>query len=284
MNEKNKNTPSDRMAELTAAMELIQAATTEEKQEVFSELFGGLEKYKAALKQPENKMQSHYDIVTDADIELYFSLELLTGYKLGWISDKMAAHTKSSGRNAKYTESGRAINCYFIEQLVTRGSSPRQAMMLLARLKGDFSMSEGLQRELRETYKEYMQLKEGTLEMDQRFMRGHIIAELLGFSIEHLDGPEKASAKAVDAFRSFCQDIISGIKDTHAIVAKHDKSYPEIYGNLIGWITEDYEDPLDYFFTHPSHKTDPLNVRKRWLQTYLNSLDYFRNAHPAPQS
>ena len=284
MNEKGKKIPSGRMKELIAARALILTATTEEKQEVFSELFGGLEKYKAALKQPESKMQSHYDIVTDADIELYFSLERLTGYKLGWISDEMAAHTKSSGRNTKYTDRERATNCYFIEQLVTRGSTPRQAMMLLARLKGDVAMSEGLQRELRETYKEYIQLKGNTPEKDQRFMRGYVTAELLGFSIEHLDGPEKASAKAVDAFRSFCQDIISGIKDTHSIAAKHDRSYPQIYGNLLGWIAEDYKDPLDYFFTHPSHKTDPLHDRKHWLQTYLNSLEYFRNIQSESQS
>ena len=284
MNEKNKKTPSARMKELTAARELIWNATTEEKQELFSDTFGRFEKYKAILEQPENRMEPHSSVVFQAENRLYISLERLTGYKLGWISDEMLAHNKFSGRSTKYTYDQRVANCYFIEQMVVRGSSARQAMMLLARLQGDISMSEGLQRELRETYKEYLELKDNTAEDGPHFEEDYYIAEFLAFSIEHLNGPEKASAKAVDAFRSFWQEVINAIKDTHPTAAQHDGSYPKIFGNLITWISQDYEDPLDYFYTHPSHKTDPLHDRIRWLRTYLNSLDYYRDFQSESQS
>lgn len=284
MNEKNKKTPSTRMKELRAAKELILTATTEEKQELFSDTFGSLEKYRIAIEKPENRMDPHSNKVFAADSHLYLYLALLTGYKLGWISDEMVEHNKSSGKNVKYTYEQRVANCHFIEQMVVRGSSPRQAMMLLARLQGDVSMSEGRQRELRETYKEYLQLKEDTPENDLYFGEGYYVAEFLAFSIEHLNGPEKASAKAVDAFRSFWQEIIDAIKDTHPIAAQHDRSYPKIFGNLISWISQDYDDPLDYFYTHPSHKTDPLRDRIRWLRTYLNSLEYYRDFQSEPQS
>ena len=284
MNEKDKKTPSARMKELTAAKKLILTATREEKQELFSDTFGSIEEYKAILEQPENRMAPHSSVVFKAENRLYSSLKRLTGYKLGWISDEMLAHNKLSGRSTKYTYDQRVANCHFIEQMVVRGSSARQAMMLLARLQGDISMSEGLQRELRETYKEYIQLKEDTPENDLYFGEDYYVAEFLAFSIEHLNGPEKASAKAVDAFRSFWQEVIDAIKDTYPIAAQHDGSYPEIFGNLILWVSQDYDDPLDYFYTHPSHKTDPLRDRIRWLRTYLNSLEYYRDFQSESQS
>lgn len=264
-----------RMKELEAAKDLINSASREEKQQLFLSPFGELENYKASLEQPENRMDPHSSIAVQANDRLYIYISRLTGYKLGWISDKMLKHYKAIGRPETYNYDTRQVNCYFIEQMVKRGASPRQAMRLLARLRGDTAMSEGLLRELRETYNHYIALSTPETKEDRLIDNSFIIADFLAFSIEHLEDSEEASKLAVKAFRSFFAELIDFMTEYHFEIIQLDRGNLEIYGNLFQWLSEAYDDPLDYFYSHPSHKTDSLIMRKSWLQNYLNSIGNF---------
>jgi len=262
-----------RLKELKTAKKLIMSASKAEKQQLFSSSFGELKEYKTAFEQPENRMYPHSAWAIQANNQLFRYISRLTGYKLGWISDALARYSSNAGRNQKYDDMAQEVNCFFVAHMVKRGASVAQATKLLARLRGDISMTEGHLKGLRKTYNDYKALEHPSDHEEDLYQNGWKIAEFLAFSIEHLEGDELASKKAVEAFRDFWKELAGAMKALLPVIALRDNDYPDLFGNLIQWISEDYEDPLDYFYSHRSHSEDSIEDRKRWLREYINSID-----------
>lgn len=265
-----------RMKALEEAWELVNSASHEERSELFKTEIQNFETLKAELEEPDNRFNP---LVTRA----YYAMDLLegfarrlTGYNPGWIPYKFLEHCcQNSGRPTKYNTDLRELNCFFIDQMVKRGASETQAMKLLMRLRGDGAMSSGHLRELRDTYGDYKKIYKKSDHEFPFLFQSHLIARFLEFSISNLEGDEIAAQKAVDAFRSFFQEVIDLMKFSHEVIAKHDRSYPDIFGCVIDWIKAEYEDPLDYFYGHETHQTVPIAQRRRALTEYLNTVQYF---------
>jgi len=265
-----------RMKELKEALSLIRSATKEEASELFKNRIAAFETHRLRLEEPDNRFDTHSRHAYMAVDEMETFVRQMTGYNAGWTIDAFTKHfSEHIGRNAKYNTDIRITNCYFITQMVHRGASETQAMKLLMRLRGDGAMSSGHLRELRDTYSDYKKIDcmmEGDLSM---FSNVYSITEFLEFSISNLEGNELASQKAVDAFRSFFQELIDLMKSNHSLVASKDTGYPEIFGCVIDWMNAEYKDPLDYFYTHDSHHTVRLAIRRRALSEYIHTMSYY---------
>jgi len=266
-------TDPKRMQELKTAWELINHASHEEKEELFSGLINSFKEHDARLREPDNRFDSHESHAYRAMDRLRIFVCRLIGYNMGWVPEKFLEHCAyNSGRPTKYDNDTREVNCYFISQMVKRGASETQAMKLLMRLRGDSAMTSGHLRELQDTFRDYKAIG-GRWEHDRPMMESaYLFIDFLKFSISDLEGDEKASQKAVDAFRLFMQELIDLMKSNFDLVAARGKGYPDDYGCVLDWIKEDYEDPLDYFYTHDSHKTVTIWDRKRGLIEYVNAI------------
>lgn len=269
-------TDPQRMKQLKEAWGLINAASPEEKEEFFKTEIQAFEEHYSRFESPDNRFDSYSTHAWHAMgiLELFFSR--LTGYSVSWVPEKYLEHcSENTGRQVKYSHDTRSDNCFFITQMVHRGSSETQAMKLLMRLRGDEAMTSGHLRELQDTYRDYKKI-EGLRECDLPILgNSHVIKQFLKFSISNLEGDEIASQKAVTAFRSFFQELIDLMKSNHEIIAARDRSYPEIFGCVIDWINSDYDDPLDYFYTHESHQFVDIWKRKRALGEYINTISAF---------
>lgn len=265
------------MKRLHEAWKLINEATKEEKAELFADFIADIKENEEALQRPDNRFSMHRSNAIQASDKLTGFVRHLTKYDVRWIPDEYAKHIYKAGRREKYSDVSREVNCFFIAHMVKYEASETQAMKLLLRLRGDLSMSEGHFRELRDTYRDYKAIgrpSEGDMNI---LFNGWIIAEFLEFSIDQLESEEKASLVAVAAFRKFMADLVILMKGMHSTIAQADVSYPGLFGNLISWLSEDYSDPLDYFYTHSSHETDLPELRKQWLREYINTIYHFSN-------
>ncbi len=266
----------DSMIRLKSAWELILNASKDEKSKLFEAYVEALENHKERLGETENRLDPHsYRAYRAMDVvERFF--RHVTGYNASWVSDKFLEHcSQRSARRRKYDFDTRSVNCFFIAQMVSRGSSETQAMKLLMRLRGDSAMTQGHLRELRDTYGDFKKLGRPT-EDDLLVLDNAVnVARFLEFDISNLNSDEKASEKAVTAFRDFYQELIDLMKSHHALVASRDSSYPEIFGPVIRWLEANYDDPLDYFYRHETHSSVPFEVRRRCLLEYLNTVSAF---------
>lgn len=268
--------------QLNEAWKLIRSASHKERAELFRESIQAFEERKSRFDEPENRFDPYSRNAEGAMYQLESFYRILTGYSVGWVSEYFLEHRSGkAGRPTKYNTDTRSENCFFITQMVHRGASETQAMKLLVRMRGDRAMSSGHLRELQNTYRDYKKI-EYLREMDLGLVdNSHKIAELLELSISDLESDEIASRKAVEALRSLFQELIDLMKSSHDAIASGDGSYPEIYGCLIDWIKSEYEDPLDYFYSHESHRTVPSATRKRALREYINTIPLFTD-HDLP--
>ena len=265
-----------RMKELNEAWKLIETASHEEKEELFSWLINALKEHHARFDAPDNRFDSHEDHAYRAMDTLRLFLCRLLGYNMGWVPEKFIEHCAyNSGRPPKYSRETRTVKCYFIFQMLKRGASKTQAMKLLMRLRGDRVMTSGLLRELQDTYRDYERIG-GDWEHDLPLAEcSAYIVDFLDFDVSNLDGDEKASLKAVEAFRMFMQELIDLMKSNHELVASRDRSYPEIFGPIVDWISKEYNDPLDYFYKHQStDRKQRYKIRRGFIE-YLNAIWVF---------
>ena len=265
-----------KMKALKQAWEFINSASHEEKSELFKDYIENFDTLKAELEGPDNRFNPHSFRAYDAMDYLERFVRRVTGYNPGWIPYKLLEHCcTNSGRPEKYGLDVRELNSFFIEQMVKRGASETQAMKLLVRLRGDSAMSSGHLRELRDTYGDYKKVREDWRSEQPLYSHAHLIARFLEFNIDNLEGDEVASEKAVAAFKSLFSELIELMKMHHSTVAARDSEYPAAFGCVIDWLGAEYDDPLDYFFTHPSHKTVPFMERRKGLLEYLNTVGYY---------
>lgn len=265
-----------RKSELRAAYKTISRATTDEKRFLFSGYIATMEKSYKNLQTIENSFHPHRHIILKAADNAFYLLRSLTGYSAGWIEEELAKHSaRKPGRNKRYDLDEKIENSIFISLIVQRGASETQAMKLLMRLRGDFSMAASHLNELRNTHKEYKADKHNNNKTFDMSEAAWAIAEYLKFNITHLDGDEMASKKAVEAFRSLWQEIIDMMKEYHPIIRDNDGAYPEYFGCVIDWVEAAYEDPLDYFYTHPSHSKFSFENRRFKFLQYLNDITYY---------
>jgi len=265
-----------RMKQLKKAKELIYSASLEEKEELFEETISQLKEYEERFKKPDNRFNSYEDVSFFAMDHLRVFVRRMIGYNVGWIPDKFEEHcSNNAGRKIKYDRDTRETNSVFIYLISQRGASETQAMKLLMRLRGDRVMTSGHLKELRDSYKDFKKIGIGCNPEKIIFNFSSVISDFLSFTICNLESEEKASKNAVIAFISLWQEIINLMKEYHPIIAKHDKNYPKIFGSAIDWVNEEYDNPLDYFYTHETHKNVSLYKRKQFLREYLNTISFF---------
>jgi len=269
-------TDPKRMKQLNEAWKLLNAASYEEQKELFRHDFQELNKIKARFDDPDNRFAPYSYHAHQAMFYLEAFVERVTGYSASWIPEKHLMHcSENTGRRAKYDFDTRETNCVFIALMVDRGASETQAMKLLMRLRDDEAMTSGHLRELQDSYRDFKKVGrpyERDISIEHN---AHNISQFLQFSITNLEGEEKASRKAVESFKSLFQDLIDQMKSNHELIAKRDRSYPEIFGCVIDWVKSEYEDPLDYFYTHETHQTVPFHQRRRALNEYINTMHCF---------
>ncbi|MEQ9208989.1 MAG: hypothetical protein RLN96_03960 [Pseudomonadales bacterium] len=266
----------ERTRDLERAWQLIEAASNAEKEVLFKPLIESFKAHETRFEKPDNifdSYESHAEMAMDTLINC---MRRLIGHDVSWVQDnylKFCSYGK--GPRPIYDYETREVNCIFIALMVARGSSETQAMKMLIRLQGNKLITEGRLREVQNTYRHFKKQGRPT---DHDLSIIKITAKIgyfLEFDISNLEGEEKASEKAVIAFRKFFQEIIDLMKTHHDLVADNDKSYPELFGCVIDWVKADYSDPLDYFYRHTSHSTVHFRERRRELTNYLNSVIYF---------
>jgi len=262
----------DRLEELETARKTIEKATKEEKQALFASVIASLEEYDNALSEPENNLYPHSIKASQAFSDLALTFYHLSGYKVAWIEEALVAHSNKKVRPQKYTDMEMEVNCFFITHMVKRGASATQAIKLLTRLRGDAAMTEGHLKGLRQVYKDYQALGRPTDRDNDIYQNGWIIADLSTLSIQHLEGTELASQKAVDAFRGFWSDLIEVIKTLQPVIAKQNGGSLDYFGDLIPVLDQECADPLDHIYTHLHATEKPLSVSKRWLREYINDI------------
>lgn len=271
---------NERMARLRAAWALLDNATHDEKRELFSRLINALEHHKDKLEGDDSRFEPHSSQAFSAMSKIRIFCQRLTAYNIGWVPEYYAEHcSDQGGRPSKYNLDTRELDCFFITQMVFRGSSETQAMKLLMRLKGDGAMTQGHMRELQDTYREYKKLGRSS-DYDKSIAdNAHLVAEFLRFDVSNLEGPERASQKAVSALRSFCQELIDFMKASHELVASKDREYPDIFGPVIEWLELEYEDPLNYFFgAHIDPETN-FHIHRRGLLEFLNMAFHYQEEY-----
>lgn len=261
------------MNQLNEAWKLINNASHEEKKELFKKYIQKLEKHRERFDTPNNRFNPYATHARRAMYTLDLFFVKTTGYSASWVPDEFLNHcTTNIGRPTKYSSDTRGDNCFFITQMVHRGSSETQAMKLLMRLRGDKAMTPGHLRELQDTYRDYKKV-EGLQQSDLSILdNAPMASEFLEFDISNLGSDEIASHKAVAAFRSFFQELIDLIKNSHRTISTKKKSHPKSYACIIDWINAEYEDPLDYFYAHKHHRSVAIWKRKQYLLNYINSM------------
>ena len=136
-------------------------------------------------------------------------------------------------------------------------------------------MTQGHLRELQDSYRDFKRLGRPTDKDTAIFGNAHVISNFLEFEISNLSGDEKASERAVQALREFFKELIDLMKANHKLIASKDASYPQIFGPVIEWLNADFDDPLDYFFSHESHKSTSLWDRRQGLNEYINTVHFY---------
>lgn len=259
-------------------MDLLDSLSCEERQKIFSKEIKILEKIHLELaSNKEDKFNSHEEKAWAALQKVILLYRKITGYNCGWVAEEVIKHCSNAGRGIKYDSETRLFNSVIIDQISKRGCSPRQAAILLAKIINDKSVAiETTQKELTETYKEYR-----ASEIYQRYQKitdiAWVISKMLNFDLskEHTSR-EVAFSDALKAHRAFWQEVIDLMKEYHPIIAKYDGDYPKVFGCVIEWINENYENPLEYFFKHSSHKTVALSHRRYCLATYIETINHFQ--------
>jgi len=264
-----------RLQELEAARDLIMAASNTEKRALFANVIDNLQSLKKELGKPENRFNSYRDITVDAHTIFTMFIGQFLGYPTNWIANAITKHIRRAGRPIKYDDLTRKVNCFFISSLVQRGASETQAIKLLMRLRGDRAMTRGHHIELSRTYRDYEKISVNPDLFDDHFEYGEIIGEFFTFTLSHLESDEKASLKAVKAFKMFIGELIDLMKNMHPIIAERDEEYPKIYGDLPDILKQHHENPLDYFYAVPLKTQEHINSRKEALMQYTESMFYY---------
>jgi len=265
-----------RKSELLAAYNTISEATPGEKRFLFDGYIASMEEAYKKLQATENPFRPHQHIIRGAASRTFNLLRSLTGHSVGWIGEELSKHSAiKPGRNKRYGLDEKIENSIFICLIVERGASETQAMKLLMRLRGDFAMAASHLNELRSTHKEFKADRGDSYSSDDILENPWAIARYLKFNITHLNGEEIAAKKAVEAFRSLWQEIIGMMKEYHPIIRESDSAYPEYFGCVIDWVEATYEDPLDYFYSHPSHGEIPFEERRFKFLQYLNEITHY---------
>lgn len=269
----------ERMEQLKEALKFIVDATDDEKWELFSTKLTYLENLRDKFDMPDNRFDPHWLYAKEAMSVLERFFLRMTGYFPTWIPEiYLDLCMTKTGRPAKYDISTRACNCFFIREMIYRGASETQAMKLVMRLRGDSAMTSGHLRELQDSYREFKiadpySPEDISVDGDFHFPRNaNRLIGFLGFDISNLEGEDKASVKAVNAFRSSCEALISLMKKYREKVALSSVEPPEAFGGVLGWVESNFEDPLDYFFRHESHATVPIEQRQEGLGKYLFAI------------
>lgn len=249
----------------------------------FDPLIKSLREIETQINEPKSELTSRDYLAHKAFDQLYYFIRKETGYRIGWISDALIEHCSKKGRSPTYTFDEKIENCHLIFWLIQKGASLTQAAGLLARFHGDLVMSKSRTNSMTKAYGEfekmdyYQSFKESNSVIQMIEINSHLIPYYLKFQVNEqtLITEEKASKKAAQAFREICHDVITFMKDNHKLVSKNDDQYPEIFGCVIDWINSDFDDPLDYFFSHSSHQEVDYQTRQKCLLEYLNAALYF---------
>lgn len=273
-----------RKNELLEAYKTISEATSDEQRFLFSGYIASMEKSYQDIQSCENPFRPHLHTIHRAADRAFNLLRNLTGYSAGWVKEELSKHSgRKPGRTKRYGLDEKIENSIFISLMVERGASETQAMKLLMRLKGDFAMAASHLNELRSTHNEYKADHGDSYNSDELLENAEAIAEYLKFDITRLDGEEIAAKKAVEAFRSLWQEIIDMMKEYHPIIRENNSAYLEDFGCVIDWIEAAYEDPLDYFYKHPSHGEIPFEVRRFKFLQYLNDITHYSESRNPEQ-
>lgn len=269
----NKKPSSEELMNLNYSLSL------EERQKGFLEEIKKLEKLRVELEnEKESKFNTHEEKAWSALQQVILLCRKITGYNCGWVAEVAIEHCSKAGRETKYNSETRLFNSIMIDHISKRGCSPRQASILLAKIINDVNVTEGsVQKELTDTYREYRD-SEIYREYQNITDISWVISNMLNFDLsKEFTSKEAAFSEATAAYKAFWQEIIDLMKEYHPIIAQYDGEYPKIFGCVISWLNENYENPLDYFCKHPSHATVSLSERKYCLTTYIQAIDFFQS-------
>jgi hypothetical protein len=258
---------------------LLESSSLDERKEHFSAEIEKLEKLRNdLLNKQEDRFYSHEQKAMSALHDVLFFYRKVTGYNCGWIAEEVIKHCSNAGRSVKYDTDTRLFNSILIDQLMKRGSSQRQAAILVAKIRNDTSISiESAQKELMDTFREY-EKSDIRLNYQEITEIPFFIVEMLKFDLsKEYSSEEKAFSEALSAYQKFWQDIVDLMKEYHPIIAQNDRHYPEIFGCVIEWLNENYENPREYFYKPASHKSIPLAQRRYCLSTYLGAVAFFKD-------
>lgn len=259
-------------------MDELYSLSLDERKKIFSKEINELEKLYSELKNEGNRFNPHEEKAWSSLQKIIIFFRKMTGYNCGWVAEEVIEHCSNAGRGTKYTPDDRLFNSIIIDQISKRGCSPRQAIILLAKMMNDKNVSpESTQKELTDTYREYKENK-----INQNYQEitdiGWVIADMLNFDLsKEYTSNEAAFSEALEAHKTFWQDVINIMKEYHPIIAKHDNGYPQFFGCVIEWLAENYKNPIEYFYKHSTHQTVPFIERRNYLAAYIDAISFFQD-------
>ena len=272
-----------RQKQLEEAYEMIRLASHKEKAILFKSLISNINEYDERLRQPENEFYPYSELSYSAFREIETFILSFVGYRAGWVRDALLAHYKKPGRQNSYNAEEKIENCIFLFWLTRKGASPTQAAKLLARLHGDISMSKSRTNDMTKAYNAfkdepiYQELEQAESFKQLIEISVHSLPSYLEFSFtkQNLLTEEKASHQAATAFRQMWQEVINYMKESHSFIREKDRSYPEIFGEIIELLDKDYDDPLDYFYPIKERAPDHQWQFIQYFREYLNTATLF---------
>ena len=265
---------------ISEVIDIIHSLPLGERQEIFAKEISELKELKSALENTENIFSPHEEKAWIALQKIIIFFRRATGYNCGWVAEEALKHCSNAGRKIKHTSDKRLSNCIIIYHISKRGCSVRQAVILLAKMINDKNVSpESTQKELTDSYREYRK-KDLFRRYEEIHHIGWVIADMLNFDLsQEYSSHEKSFIKAREAHKAFWQDVINLMNKYHPIIAKYDKDYPEIFGCVIEWLNQSYDNPIEYFYKPPSHQTIALRQRKKYLSIYIEAINFFQDSN-----
>jgi|GEM_PF-5821074 len=249
----------------------------DERQKLFAAEIEHLEKIRQELEGEESRFEPHDFKAEKAMREIAFFFRRMTGYNCGWVPEEYLKHCSKAGRHKKYHPEDRLFHSQFIELLVKRGSSARQAVFLLTDMIDDKTVvPESLQKEFQDSYREYKAL-ENREDFEDITEAASVLGDMLALKLPPLKQTKTPYDDALKALRELCAKTIGLMKEYHPVIARKDTAYPDLFGCALEWVKADYEDPLDYFFRHPTHETINWADRRYRLAQYLYAIQFFRD-------
>ena len=239
-----------------------------------------MEDYREQLEKADNsKFLSRNEIIDSAIFTLCTKVRAETGYNLSWLANEVRHSLNSKGRPAGMNVDDRRENSVIVYHLVNRGASKTQAIIFLGKLKGQKVVTEGFQKDMGSTYKEFVESGQAkNIDLEEI---GWIISGLLEIDYNRkLESDEKAFEKAITAYDELWEDILNLMREFHPIIKQHDNAYPDIFGDLPDLIEVKNIAAWDLFYNYKVGSRKDRLIRSSYLNEFLNTISFFKNNFP----